>query len=462
MTRYQLFLLGWVLLMIAGPAAFTQFPGGGGPGGRGGKGKMFNPDMFFNMYSGGADTFEVSKAQIPEMMTRFEPAEKTKEAMMTFLQKKGVTNGVMTRQLFNEYNQERRQEMGRRMTESNFQKLAAGRDRFDVNAVAIPQEMQRWETADQLKEKMKAFLEQKGVKDGQMTLQLYQEYSEGRRREWGEKMRNGGVNKGGDNKGGASDAEVEKQAREWFDAIDTNKDGKLTLEELNAGRQNRLRGTRVADSFDQYDKNKDKALDFEEYKAYVKDRLGGNHDQKGDQSANPAAPPVVEEKRPTVYRFGKVPKEVTDKLPWFAQLDTDQDAQIGLYEWKKAGRTVKEFLELDANGDGFLTLEELLRAERVKAQKAASTPGGTVAFATPPAEAQGAPAPGGPPGPGGMGGMPGMRGGRSGKMGGKMDWGNKGPGKGKWDGGPPNGMDFKGKRDKGGKRGQRGQGQGPE
>ena len=65
----------------------------------------------FNMMSGGAETFDVAKAQIPEFLTRFEPAEKQKEKMMAFLQKKGVTNGVMTQQLYTEFSEERRREM---------------------------------------------------------------------------------------------------------------------------------------------------------------------------------------------------------------------------------------------------------------------------------------------------------------------------------------------------------------
>src|SRR5262249_45037237 len=112
MTRYHLFLLGVLLLIILGPAAFTQ---PGGPWGGRGKGKGPDPSMMFNMFSKGAETFDVSKVEIPEFMTRWEPAEKQKERMMTFLQKKGVTNGVMTRQLYTEFSEERMREMGKMM-----------------------------------------------------------------------------------------------------------------------------------------------------------------------------------------------------------------------------------------------------------------------------------------------------------------------------------------------------------
>lgn len=40
--------------------------------------------------------------------------------------------------------------------------------------------------------------------------------------------------------------------------------------------------------------------------------------------------------------------------------DTDNDGQIGLYEWRRfAGHTLKEFRELDRNDDGFVTPAEV-------------------------------------------------------------------------------------------------------
>jgi hypothetical protein len=69
--------------------------------------------------------------------------------------------------------------------------------------------------------------------------------------------------------------------------------------------------------------------------------------------------PIVngEERRPVVYRAGRLPRGLPD---WFTQLDTDGDAQIGLYEWKHSGRPLEEFRAMDRNNDGFVTVEEVL------------------------------------------------------------------------------------------------------
>jgi hypothetical protein len=64
-----------------------------------------------------------------------------------------------------------------------------------------------------------------------------------------------------------------------------------------------------------------------------------------------------ETKAPLIYHSDNLPRE----LPaWFRQLDTNHDAQVGLYEWRVSGRPIAEFQRMDRNNDGFLTVEEVL------------------------------------------------------------------------------------------------------
>ncbi len=58
-----------------------------------------------------------------------------------------------------------------------------------------------------------------------------------------------------------------------------------------------------------------------------------------------------------VWRFGHLPGGLPE---WFTELDFDEDGQIGLYEWRKSGKSVEEFMAIDRNGDGLITAEELL------------------------------------------------------------------------------------------------------
>ncbi len=60
---------------------------------------------------------------------------------------------------------------------------------------------------------------------------------------------------------------------------------------------------------------------------------------------------------------------------WFKELDTDSDGQVGLYEWRAAGRPVEEFQAMDLNGDGLLTADEYQRY--VRAAEGAAEPART-------------------------------------------------------------------------------------
>jgi hypothetical protein len=300
MTRLQ-FLLGGLTLILVSTLAFTQ----PGPGGRGkGKGKSRDPNEAFNRFANGKEEFSVTEGDINPFF---------RDRMQAFLQKKGVTNGKMTRQLYLEYSEEMMQEM---------------RARFAARTGGGPP----------------GGNSPGGTPPGR-----------GDARPPGGAPTSPGAQQ--------TDDRLDAFVRERFKGLDLNGDGVLDREEAARAR--------LVRDFDRWDVNKDGKIDFTEYKAYYLDRTQnrgpGGRGGGGNWPQQPTAPatPEEEDQRPPVYRVGKLPKELP---PWFAQLDKDKDAQVGLYEWKAAGRAVKDFLDMDQNGDGFLTPDEVLRFEKAKAK----------------------------------------------------------------------------------------------
>lgn len=155
-----------------------------------------------------------------------------------------------------------------------------------------------------------------------------------------------------------------EHAAHLFRKMDRNRDGLLTADEMTDA----LRG-QVA----RWDRNRDGAIDGEEYAAYYQDGLkavsegvaSGQIPVKLPKGATipPPAPPA-EEKRPA----GR-PKYPPGLPAWFAEYDADEDGQVGLYEWRRQGRPIAEFVPMDRNGDGYLTPAEVLHflAEQKKA-----------------------------------------------------------------------------------------------
>jgi Ca2+-binding EF-hand superfamily protein len=168
----------------------------------------------------------------------------------------------------------------------------------------------------------------------------------------------------------------DQQAEFLFNRADRDKDGYLSYEEMS---------DRLKEERDKWDTNHDGFIDINEYKVYLAARFGQNSDNQSGQPGSPnggtnqnpvdpffvpPAAPEEEERRPIVMRAGKLPKELPD---WFRELDTDEDGQIGLYEWRRGGRSIEEFEEMDLNGDGLLTPEEYLRFTRVAKEKASKS-----------------------------------------------------------------------------------------
>src|SRR4051812_31008208 len=67
------------------------------------------------------------------------------------------------------------------------------------------------------------------------------------------------------------------------------------------------------------------------------------------------------------HRPSRLPKNLPE---WFKDLDADGDGQIGLYEWKTKREDVQEFTKYDINGDGFITVDEVVRSGHFTAANA--------------------------------------------------------------------------------------------
>jgi Ca2+-binding EF-hand superfamily protein len=274
--------------------------------------------------------------------------------------------------------------------------------------------------------------ERLGITNGQITREQYMAYAQQRAAEraagvppgMSSPSATGGPSADPRAPSSSSAAQVDQWAEMWFRRHDVNGDGLLNFDEMPES----LRAER-----DKWDTNKDGFIDLNEYKAFFRARMEQRMAERGSSGfgqgsadwAMQAAitpPPDQDEPKPVVYRAGKLPKE----LPaWFRQLDTDNDGQIGLYEWKASGRSLDEFQAIDRNNDGFLTVEEVLRYE---AKRRGTTT--QVASADPGSDSgRGMSGPGAPtttpsagtPGDSSrsFGGPPGSRGGRGGGRGGR-------------------------------------------
>jgi Ca2+-binding EF-hand superfamily protein len=153
--------------------------------------------------------------------------------------------------------------------------------------------------------------------------------------------------------------DMAEKAAKLFRKLDQNGDGFLSPEEMS---------DTLLSQYRQFDRNHDGAISLEEYVHYYQAYLKWVADgvasgeiplkvgKVSAKSETTPAPKPVEPPRPAPTKVEKQP----NPLPaWFAQLDTDGDGQIGLYEWKAAGGQVADFLAMDRNGDGFLEPDEV-------------------------------------------------------------------------------------------------------
>ncbi len=381
MRRVRLMILAGTaalfLLPAAGQSQFPQgpggFPGGGGPpGGMGGRGG-FDPNQFWNMLSGGKSVIDRNSLD-PRMQGMFD----------RMAARAGITNGKMTKEQFDAYQQQRQAERGG----------APPTPAAPPGAPATP------------------------AAPG--TPQ--------------------------DRRGGPSPDQANSMAENFFRRYDLNGDGYLNNDEMPEA----LRIER-----EKYDTDRNGLIDLNEFKAYFQARIQSYQAERNASRRDTRDDSQEDEpKKPVVYRAGTLPKGIP---AWFAQMDSDGDAQIGLYEWKNSGRPLEEFFKYDRNNDGFVTVDEVMYfvAQSGEGNGGEERPGGFpgsrgMAMGGPGSPWGGSPGMGGPGGFGRPGGF-GMPGGMMGRGDGtrSMRYGSPGDGNGEMKGrgrfgGMPGGDNAKG------------------
>jgi len=144
-------------------------------------------------------------------------------------------------------------------------------------------------------------------------------------------------------KDGTPAPEQFEDADKVFRVLDRDGDGVLCKEELTL---------RLRDEQARADADGNGRIDKDEYRLYFQRRVtvavetASAKNEKGSRAADPKAPAA---------------KSSVAMPDWFTTLDTDMDGQIALHEWRKAGRSIETFMEMDLDSDGLLTREEYLR-----------------------------------------------------------------------------------------------------
>jgi hypothetical protein len=133
-----------------------------------------------------------------------------------------------------------------------------------------------------------------------------------------------------------------------FKRRDRSDDGYLNMDEV----PDALRA-----DFNRWDSNGDGLISLNEYRPYFVAQFSA-----GRGEAGPTVTTIIDDedldKRPVVFRAGKLPKELPS---WFQELDLDKDGQVALWEWRKGGKDIDDFRKYDFNDDGLITAEEAMQ-----------------------------------------------------------------------------------------------------
>ncbi|MGF1579345.1 MAG: hypothetical protein ACFCD0_08290 [Gemmataceae bacterium] len=165
---------------------------------------------------------------------------------------------------------------------------------------------------------------------------------------------------------------LSQQASLYLKERDKNKNGYIDRDEMDGW---------IRRYGKEYDKNGDGKFSRTELQGWlgrVKQRIEERRKERAE-STKKTEPKggkqriVIEElplERPLVFAFGKMPDGTPD---WYTDNDTDKDGQVALYEWRKSGKSITEFLKKDTNQDGFISPDEMIRIEESENEKEASS-----------------------------------------------------------------------------------------
>jgi Ca2+-binding EF-hand superfamily protein len=137
-----------------------------------------------------------------------------------------------------------------------------------------------------------------------------------------------------------------------FRVLDRDSNGNLEPEEMT---------TKLREEKPKADGDGNGRIDKDEYRAYYRSRVAASAE---------AAVKAADQKGSAPGSAGR-PALATALPAWFTGADEDEDGQVSLAEWRKSGRAIDVFTQMDLDGDGQLTKEEYARYARTKEKEAA-------------------------------------------------------------------------------------------